>query len=217
MTVRTSPTRRNKSKPHPAKRASTRPGTVAATGDSSDVTRLATQLLKKVHALNEERGEARIPSYFIRTPAWKGIAKAPPQVQAAVFVQAIRELGAVRKGIKKNPRFALRGMLHHERGFSFARMTLLGQLVRKLPPLTESDWETVLTELGRFEIILADDFGFLRSLAGYLKRYAAKHGLTPTMSALVERLIKALSDPPTTGFQESRVISTLRQASFQRR
>jgi hypothetical protein len=179
--------------------------------------RLATPLLERVHGLNDDGSEARLRAYFIRTPAWKGIAKAPPEVQAAVFVQAVRRLGAVRKGIKKNPRTALRGNLHHERGFSFARMTLLEQLARKLPPLAESDWETVLTELARFEIILANDFSFLPFLAMHLKRYAVKHGLTPAMAAAVERLIKALSDPPTSGFRESRVISTLRQASFRRR
>src|SRR5687768_17239513 len=89
--------RRTKSKPRTAKRASSAARSAASSGG---VTRPATRLLDGVHALNEDRGEARLRAYFIRTPAWKSIAKAPPEVQAAVFVLAARRLGAVRTGIK---------------------------------------------------------------------------------------------------------------------
>jgi hypothetical protein len=195
------PTRRAAAKP---KAAPATPSAMAGRDDG-----LARQLLDGVEALDRSQYDASYIPRFKKTPAWKKVAGAPPEIRAGVAVEAFRRLGALRRSIKGPVRDA---RLHHSPLYSFARMSALSQLFRKTLPLGENDWELVLAELARFEWNGVAGMDFLPSLATAFKRYADKHGITDRMAASRDAVVKSLSHPATTGFKEKPVIAKLRSA-----
>jgi hypothetical protein len=203
---------RTKSKSAAARRPA---ASASAAPADPKLARIAVEILDEVESLNEDRGEARLPTYFRRTPIGGRVTRAKPELKLALFIEGVRRLGALRKSMKKDVEEA-QLMLHLLRKFRFSRLTLLGELVRKLPPLSQKDWETILTELAPYDVLSAHDFGFLESLATRLKRDAAKTGLTPTMADAVQRMIKAVEEHPTSHYSRKRVKTALRQASFHR-
>ena len=190
-------------------KTSAKPSAKAAAGDGQDAGRLAAVLLDDVEALDKKDPSSLLFDRFETTPQWRKVADAPPAVQAAVAVEAVRRQGAIRRGITGDVLTALQGNLGRQRGYSFARHRLLELLFRKAPPLDGAQWDTVLGELARFEVHLVFQTPFLPRLAAAFKRFAEKNGATPAMASSVEKIRNGLSDPTTAGFKEQKVKQTL--------
>ena len=172
-------------------------------------------LLDDIEALDGGSGaDGRLDERFLRTPAWKRLSVQPPDVRASVIVEAVRRLGTLRRGIKSNPKTVLRGNLHREAGYSFARMTALVQLFRKPPSLSEEAWGEVMQGLALYEVNSVTTMRFLPALAVAFYRHATKQETTDAATVVaVRRIIAALRDPPTSGHREKALIAKL-QASL---
>jgi hypothetical protein len=202
--TRKRPATKPTSKPHPA----------ATPASPPDVRRVAVRLLDDVEKLDRNFSVAASRHLFERTPQWKALAKAPPEVRAAAAVEAARRVGAVRRKMKDQVRTRLSGNLHRQKGYSFARGQALFQLFRKAPSLSDADWDAVLEELARYEVMITwGGFAYLGHLAAALRRHTARHGVTRRQRRSIARIVRALANKTTSGYAEKKVIHTLQTAA----
>jgi hypothetical protein len=200
----------------PTKKRTTRSRRAAAAAPPAqpDVRRTAVRLLDDVEALDRNFPVAASRHLFERTPQWKALAKAPPEVRAAAAVEAARRVGAVRRSMKDQVRTRLSGNLHRQKGYSFARGQALFQLFRKAPPLTDADWDAVLEELARYEVIITwSGFAYLGHFAAALRRHTARHGVSRRQKRFIARITRGLANKTTSGYAEKKVIHTLQTAA----
>jgi hypothetical protein len=126
-----------------------------------------------------------------RTPEAKKILRAPPEVQSAVVMRAIRDLGALRAGISGSAPGDLFNV-HFEKGYSNRAMNFLGALLIPRLQLEDAEVVSALAEIARYEHIAIDTMPFLPALFKYLDRRSAGAGLPSEARPDAKKIAKAL-------------------------
>ena len=124
-----------------------------------------------------------------RTPEAKKILSAPPEVQSAVVMRAIRDLGALRAAISGSDPCDLFNV-HFQKGYSNRVMNFFGSLLTPKLHLDDADVVSALAEIARYEHIALDTMPFLPALFTYLARRPA--GLPSEARPHLKKIAKAL-------------------------
>jgi len=139
--------------------------------------------------LDKSKGMVRTIPMLKRRPEAKKILSAPPEVQAAVVMRAIRDLGSLRVKISGSDPCDLFN-IHHESGYSFRVMNFFGSLLTPKLQLDDADVVSALAEIARYEHIAIDTMPFLPALFKYLSRRPA--GLPNEGRPYLKKIAKAL-------------------------
>ena len=158
----------------------------AAKGASPD--REARALLDE---LERKAGMFGSPTQLKAKPAAKPILAADPQVQAAIVMEVIRDVGALRKKIPGSDPPDLFNV-HHVDGYAYAGVNIVAAMLTPKLPLADAQVVEALREVARYEHIAIDSIPFLPALCKYLERRAAGPGLPAAARSQAKKIAAAL-------------------------
>ena len=155
-------------------------------GTSPD--REARALLDK---LERTAGTFASPTQLKGKPAAKPILAADPQVKAAVVMEAIRGVGALREKIDGDDPPDLFNV-HHVDGYAYAAVNIVPALLTPAVMLSDAQVVEALLEVARFEHIAIDSMPFLPALCKYLEWRAAGPGFPAAARSPAKKVATAL-------------------------
>ena len=142
-------------------------------------------------ALEKSAGNFGSAAQLKAKPAAKKILAADPQVQAAVVMRVLRDLGALREKIEGDDPPDLFNV-HHVDGYSYAGVDIIPALLTSKLPLTDAQVVEALREVAKYEHIAIETMPFLPALFKYLDARVSRQGFPAAARPQAKKIARAL-------------------------
>jgi hypothetical protein len=155
-------------------------------GDSSEA-----QAQSLLDALEKTAGNFGSAAQLKAKPAANRILGADPQVQAAIVMRVLHDLGALREKIEGDDPPDLFNV-HHVDGYSYAGVDIIPALLTPKLPLTDAQVVEALREVARYEHIAIETMPFLPALFKYLDARVSRQGFPAGARPQAKKIARAL-------------------------